>query len=143
MEEQPSAASESTSSSQSFQMPNSAGSTSQSGTDATPSGLCDHRLVHLNIQAWTSVRIDNDTAARCISLYLETDHPLLGHSDPELFVSGLVFGTGYCSSLLVNALLYWACVRQSYSDWALHVRDKFTDAPNSKCTAISIRKLSA
>lgn len=77
----------------------------------SPIRLCDPRLGELNIQKWTDVSIDNDTAARCVSLYLETDHPLLGHFDPELFVSDLVsYKTQYCSSLLVNALLYWACV---------------------------------
>lgn len=73
--------------------------------------LCDPRLQELNINRWTNVNIDNYMAAKCISLYLETDHPLLGHFDPELFVSHLTAGQGeFCSSLLVNALLYWACV---------------------------------
>ena len=77
----------------------------------SPRKLCDPRLRELNIRKWTNVDIDDEMAASCISLYLETDHPLLGHFDPELFVSHLVSGrTKYCSSLLVNALLYWACV---------------------------------
>ena len=76
-----------------------------------PPELCDPRLRDLNIRYWTDVDIDNEVAAKCISLYLETDHPLLGHFDPELFVSHLASGrTEHCSSLLVNALLYWACV---------------------------------
>lgn len=78
---------------------------------ANPRELCDPRLQELNIRYWTNVDIDSDMATRCISLYLETDHPLLGHFDPELFISHLVSErTEYCSSLLVNALLYWACV---------------------------------
>lgn len=73
--------------------------------------LCDPRLREVDIGLWTNVAIDDETAARCVSLYLETDHPLLGHFDPELFVSHLTSGRGeHCSSLLVNALLYWACV---------------------------------
>ncbi|KJZ68375.1 hypothetical protein HIM_12235 [Hirsutella minnesotensis 3608] len=73
--------------------------------------LCDSRLKRLDICRWTSVDISNATAAKCISLYLETDHPLLGHFSSELFISDLTSGRdGYCSSLLVNALLYWACV---------------------------------
>jgi hypothetical protein len=73
--------------------------------------ICDPRLHDLEIRSWTGVKIDNATAARCISLYLETDHPLLGNFDPELFVPHLISGdTEYCSSLLVNALLYWASV---------------------------------
>ncbi|KAJ6442320.1 N-terminal fungal transcription regulatory domain-containing protein [Purpureocillium lavendulum] len=79
-----------------------------------PPSLCDERLQNLDIRLWTTVNIDSTTAARCISLYLETDHPLLGHFDPELFLSHLTTGqTEYCSALLVNALLYWAS--QMYS----------------------------
>ncbi|KAG6178471.1 hypothetical protein E4U27_003741 [Claviceps purpurea] len=76
--------------------------------------LCDPRLSKLNIRHWTSVDISDDLAAKCISLYLQTDHPLLGHFDPELFVSSLISEKHeYCSSLLINAMLYWAC--QMYS----------------------------
>ncbi|KAK7219309.1 hypothetical protein V2G26_007312 [Clonostachys chloroleuca] len=72
--------------------------------------LCDPRLQNLTIEFWTSVSISNDLAARVISLYLETDHPLLGHFDPDLFVHDLIsHNSDYCSSLLVNALLYWGC----------------------------------
>lgn len=79
-----------------------------------PLSLCDPRLDDLDIHYWTNVSISNGLAARCISLYLETDHPLLCLFDPELFVSDLTSGqTRHCSSLLVNALLYWACVRNS------------------------------
>lgn len=77
--------------------------------------ICDPRLEHLRISRWTAVDIDNGTAAKCISLYLQTDHPLLGHFDPDLFLDDLLSPEGqpteYCSSLLVNSLLYWACVR--------------------------------
>ena len=77
-----------------------------------PHQLCDSRLRKLNIRNWTNVDIDNDLAAKCISLYLETDHPLLGHFDAELFVSHLILeqSSDYCTPLLVNSLLYWACV---------------------------------
>lgn len=76
-----------------------------------PFPLCDSRLKKLNIRYWTDVPITNDIAARCISLYLETDHPLLNHFEPDLFVSDLTSERNHnCSSLLVNALLYWACV---------------------------------
>ncbi|KAK5990592.1 Nitrogen assimilation transcription factor nit-4-like protein [Cladobotryum mycophilum] len=72
--------------------------------------LCDSRLHDLDIQCWTNVPIDNGLASSIISLYLQTDHPLLGHFDPDLFVSDLVNRRDdYCSSLLVNSLLYWAC----------------------------------
>ncbi|PFH61554.1 hypothetical protein XA68_16977 [Ophiocordyceps unilateralis] len=75
---------------------------------------CDDRLHFLNIRHWTPVPIPNGVAARAISLYLETDHPLLGNFDPDLFLADLTSAkTDYCSSVLVNALLYWAC--QMYS----------------------------
>lgn len=86
-------------------------SKSPSNRKAAIPELCDSRLQKLDLRRWTTVDIDNDVATRCISLYLETDHPLLGHFDPDLFVSDLVSsGDKYCSPLLVNALLYWACV---------------------------------
>lgn len=72
---------------------------------------CDERLEELNIEFWSSVPIPSDLAAKIISLYLETDHPLLGSFDPTLFVEDLVrCRTRYCSKLLVNALMYWSCV---------------------------------
>ncbi|POR36619.1 N-terminal fungal transcription regulatory domain-containing protein [Tolypocladium paradoxum] len=90
------------------------GSPSQERERSSLSTLCDSRLSLLNIRHWTTVDISDDVAARCISLYLETDHPLLGHFDPELFVLHLTTQRHeYCSSLLVNALLCWAC--QMYS----------------------------
>lgn len=78
-------------------------------------GLCDPRLEKVNIRHWTNVNISNDLAAKCISLYLTTDHPLLGHFDPELFVLHLTTEQHeFCSPLLVNSLLFWACVRLPY-----------------------------
>ncbi|PTB75254.1 N-terminal fungal transcription regulatory domain-containing protein [Trichoderma longibrachiatum ATCC 18648] len=72
--------------------------------------LCDSRLEKLDISRWTNVNISNEYAARAISLYLETDHPLLGFFEPNQFVSDLIAGkTDHCSRLLVNALLYWSC----------------------------------
>ncbi|KAL6805193.1 N-terminal fungal transcription regulatory domain-containing protein [Trichoderma sp. SZMC 28012] len=84
---------------------------------ASPTSLCDSRLFQLNISHWTNVPISNEVAARAISLYLETDHPLLGFFDPNLFVSDLVnLKHDYCSPMLVNALLYWACQMYSAAD---------------------------
>lgn len=78
---------------------------------ASRAPLCDARLLQLNISHWTNAPIANDAAARAISMYLETDHPLLGFFDPDLFVSDLINQKhDYCSPLLVNSLLYWACV---------------------------------
>lgn len=74
-------------------------------------GLCDERLNDLDISFWTNVQIPSDMAAKAISLYLETDHPLLGTFEPGQFIADLVYHRyGSCSSFLVNVMLYWACV---------------------------------
>jgi hypothetical protein len=73
--------------------------------------LCDERLKKLNIGFWTSVPIPSDLAAKIVSLYLETDHPLLGPFDPDLFLADLVdCRTNHCSEILVSAIMYWGCV---------------------------------
>ena len=83
---------------------------------ATGSSLCDERLGHIVISTWTKVPVTNEFAARAISLYLETDHPLLGLFDADLFLDDLVSGQiNFCSPLLVNALLCWACVSFFFS----------------------------
>ncbi|QGI96754.1 hypothetical protein CEK26_009823 [Fusarium fujikuroi] len=75
---------------------------------------CDKRLEELNIGFWTSVPIASDLAAKVISLYLETDHPLLGPFDPTLFMEDLVHcRTKHCSKLLASTIMYWSC--QMYS----------------------------
>ncbi|KAM4062178.1 fungal zn(2)-Cys(6) binuclear cluster domain-containing protein [Hirsutella rhossiliensis] len=72
------------------------------------SSYCDERLRDLDIAFWTNVPVTNEFAARVISLYLETDHPLLGTFDPDLFIGDLVARqTRHCSRLLANATLYW------------------------------------
>jgi hypothetical protein len=75
--------------------------------------LCDSRLEKLDIGYWTRVPIDDAVAAHVISRYLEIDHPLLGFFDPESFLATLTnsdTSSCGCSSILVNALLYWATV---------------------------------
>jgi hypothetical protein len=70
-------------------------------------------LYGLDIKLWTEVDISNDFAARAISLYLNTDHNLLSPFHRELFIQDLVSpdeSGNYCSSAVVNALLYWCCV---------------------------------
>lgn len=79
--------------------------------------LCDERLRDLKISYWTDVSVTDDYAARVISLYLVTDHPLLGVFDPHLFISDLVGQRQtYCSRLLVNALMYWGCVSLDFDN---------------------------
>ncbi|KAK6076276.1 zinc finger protein, partial [Seiridium cupressi] len=76
--------------------------------------LCDERLSDLDISFWTTVPIPNRLAAKVISLYLVTDHPLLGTFEPGQFVADLVnHRLTSCSHFLVNTLLYWGC--QMYS----------------------------
>ncbi|KAK1494298.1 hypothetical protein CCUS01_13713 [Colletotrichum cuscutae] len=84
--------------------------------------ICDDRLRHLDISFWTTVSISNDLAARILSVYLTTDHPLLGTFDPNLFVSDLVNRqTTNCSRLLVSTVLYWGS--QIYGAFDQKVRD--------------------
>ncbi|KAH7175468.1 N-terminal fungal transcription regulatory domain-containing protein [Dactylonectria macrodidyma] len=76
--------------------------------------LYDHRLQGPILGFWTNVPISDEMASRALSLYFKTDHPLLGPFHAEFFIHDLVaHGGAYCSSLLVNALMYWVC--QMYS----------------------------
>jgi hypothetical protein len=72
---------------------------------------CDLRLSRIDIKRWTSVPIDDELAAGALSFYLETDHPIHGLFDADLFLHDLVSGEpSFCSPMLVNALLGWSCV---------------------------------
>ncbi|KAI1467078.1 uncharacterized protein F4812DRAFT_48310 [Daldinia caldariorum] len=76
--------------------------------------VIDDRLKSVNFQRWTPVPIPNKLAATLVSLYLEIDHPWCPLFDADLFLNDCMQGkTHFCSALLVNALLGWAC--QSYS----------------------------
>ncbi|KAF4996370.1 hypothetical protein FGRMN_4530 [Fusarium graminum] len=75
---------------------------------------CDERLHQLQIGYWTGVSIGDEVAANAISHYLQSNHPIFGLFDPDLFIHSLVHRQHqYCSPFLVNALLAHAC--QSYS----------------------------
>ncbi|KAI1116659.1 hypothetical protein F5Y14DRAFT_406146 [Nemania sp. NC0429] len=75
---------------------------------------CDERLAYLQADFWADVAVSNDFTARAISLYMHTDHPLLGLFDTELFITDLVERqTRFCSRFLFHALMYLAC--QMYS----------------------------
>lgn len=79
--------------------------------DKIESQLCDHRLLDLKIRYWTTVPIPNGLAADLISTFLLVELPVYGFFDPDLFIRDLVSqGDRFCSSLLVNALLFWASV---------------------------------
>lgn len=52
-----------------------------------------------------------DMGRNLVSFYLQVDHPVTGHFDADLFLDDLLEGkTNFCSCLLVNSLLLWACV---------------------------------
>ena len=83
----------------------------QSQLPAVPPTYCDERLAILDMSMWTIIPIPNDLAAAAISLYLETDHPLLGFFDADVFLEDLLAGRSrYCSTLLVSSVLFWALV---------------------------------
>ena len=72
---------------------------------------CDSRLKDLDISYWTKVPISDLSAAALISLYLETDQTIVAFIDADLFVDNLVNRMPrFCSSFLVTAMLYVACV---------------------------------
>ncbi|KAI0199927.1 hypothetical protein F4808DRAFT_461324 [Astrocystis sublimbata] len=74
----------------------------------------DERLAYLQVGFWTQVKIPDEFAARVISLYLKTDHPLLGLFDSHLFIDDLINKRSrYCSTFLFHALMYLGC--QMYS----------------------------
>jgi hypothetical protein len=78
----------------------------------SPSSRLLERLRGLRINSWTSVTISDELAAKVIALYFDTDHSLIGSFEPDLFVHALISHQGsQCSALLVNAVLYWGCVR--------------------------------
>ncbi|OPB46196.1 C6 transcription factor [Trichoderma guizhouense] len=87
------------------------------------------QLSGLKINRWTNVAVTDDFASRIISLYLTTDHPLLSSFDSKLFTHTLVTMEGeYCTSLLVNSLMYWACQMYSSLDTeALNLVDAFCE----------------
>ncbi|KAI1349833.1 hypothetical protein F5Y01DRAFT_287708 [Xylaria sp. FL0043] len=75
---------------------------------------CDKGLQYLQVSFWTDMKISNDFAARVISMYIKTDHPLLGLFDTRLFISDLINQrTNYCSKFLFHAVMYLGC--QMYS----------------------------
>ncbi|KAI1313725.1 hypothetical protein F5Y03DRAFT_106137 [Xylaria venustula] len=77
---------------------------------------CDERLQYLNVGFWTDMRLSNDLAAKIISIYIKTDHPLLGLFDTHLFITDLVNQrTRYCSRFLFHAVMYLGC--QMYSSF--------------------------
>ncbi|PVH99956.1 hypothetical protein DM02DRAFT_563840, partial [Periconia macrospinosa] len=92
------------------------------GTQSGPSSqYIDARLNHIRIRRWTDVAITDDFAARAISLYLKEYSPWFGYFNIDLFLEDLACGeTRFCSRLLVNAVLSWACVPYAYYEPAAY-----------------------
>ncbi|KAI0432189.1 hypothetical protein F5Y09DRAFT_354010 [Xylaria sp. FL1042] len=77
---------------------------------------CDERLQYLQVGFWTDIKVSNDFTARVISMYIKTDHPLLGLFDTRLFINDLVNQRiNYCSKFLFHAVMYLGC--QMYSSF--------------------------
>jgi hypothetical protein len=73
----------------------------------------DTRLANANVSRWTTVDIGNVDARRLIGNYLETDHPIIGLFDADLFLDSLsTHSYVFCSDFLVTCILFWSCVRQ-------------------------------
>ncbi|KAJ4387481.1 hypothetical protein N0V93_008073 [Gnomoniopsis smithogilvyi] len=74
------------------------------------SDLCDARLALFDVRNWLQVPVRSEFAARAISFYLVTEHPVLGLFDVDLFLDDLVARrTDFCSPLLLCAVLSVAC----------------------------------
>ncbi|EPE04161.1 nitrate assimilation regulatory protein nira [Ophiostoma piceae UAMH 11346] len=86
---------------------------SPDSTSTSALSYVDDRLHRLDIAYWTSVPIANSMAATVLSYYLENDHSLYNIFDPDLFLDSLVERGAYCSSFLVNAILFVGC--QAYT----------------------------
>ena len=111
----------------------------QSLLPAPPPTYCDARLAMLDMSMWTTVPIPNDLAAAAISLYLQTDHPLLGFFDADVFLEDLLEGRSrYCSTLLVSSLLFWALVSH-----LLKLTGRLTNNHDSMGLSHSTRELEA
>lgn len=75
------------------------------------------RLANLRIHFWTQVPITDVLAAELLSSYFRVEHPVYGFFDEHLFIKDLLSqDVQFCSPLLVNAILFWACVSPSGSD---------------------------
>ena len=78
------------------------------------STLCDDSLERLDISFWTDVKVTSDFAAHAISTFLDAEYAFAGFFEAELFLADLVaHRQRYCSVLLVNAVLFHACVRHT------------------------------
>ncbi|KAI0386079.1 hypothetical protein F5Y04DRAFT_243295 [Hypomontagnella monticulosa] len=91
---------------------------------------CDKRLHDLQVGYWTDVMVTDDFAAKVISLYITTDHPLLGLFSPHLFIADLTDREArFCSRFLFHALMCLGCLMYSAIDAnALRYAAQFREA---------------
>ncbi|KAG9254474.1 uncharacterized protein F5Z01DRAFT_107648 [Emericellopsis atlantica] len=69
----------------------------------------DPRLSAVDMAVWTKVLVSNEDAAQALAWYFETDHPVLGLFDADLFLEDLsLYNTRFCTEFMVNALSSWA-----------------------------------
>ena len=84
---------------------------SDSKSASSSNNYVDARLDHINIGRWTDVATTDELAARALNLYLVNDTPWWAYFDVNLFLQDMVSGeVQFCSRLLVNSVLAWACV---------------------------------
>ncbi|KAK2035184.1 hypothetical protein LX32DRAFT_659489 [Colletotrichum zoysiae] len=74
-----------------------------------PSTLYDNRLLGIDVTRWTDVPITNEFFIAVLQLHLETDYPMMPLIDTDLLLDGLLGQNEFCSRVLTNALLAWAC----------------------------------
>ena len=80
--------------------------------------FCDPRLQKLDIEYWTKVPIQSQAAMGALTFYLSYEQPIVGFLDADLFVGDLIAKRErFCSRFLVRALLHWATVSDSPSQF--------------------------
>lgn len=76
-----------------------------------PPDYCDSRLKRLDVRFWTKVPASTEFVARALSRWLYSYQTFECFFDIDLFVDDLISRRRtHCSSLLVNAVMYIACV---------------------------------
>ncbi|KAI1111022.1 hypothetical protein F5Y14DRAFT_443564 [Nemania sp. NC0429] len=108
--------------------------------------LCDERLRHLQVSFWTDLDVPNDLVARVISLYIKTDHPLLGLFNPRLLIGDLVnHQMRFCNRFLFHSLMYIGCQMYSafdrqgaeYATQFCEVAESLWRAEDDSCVAMA------
>lgn len=76
--------------------------------------MVEHRLEAVQPSNWTSVSTDNRLMRKLLQLYFQNEHQWFFILHKELFLDDMASKRiRFCSRLLVNAILAYACVRLS------------------------------